>query len=214
MSSTPFTHGFRRDPVARAAPEAIVVLLQDRGVSATQLVPILTRWAAAVPTTAFIVLDGIAHDHARMVDRGVRQLQPLVEQQLRACRVHDDQVVLVGFGHGATLGLHMVLHHGLACAGILAIAAQPTRPNLRSPDGNLKVRLIDCVEGDGVAHGTMRDVVAALTAHGLNARGVSLAGSKFSDEAVRLGGAYLVELVATAQRRHRSKIDWESSHAR
>jgi hypothetical protein len=61
-----------------------------------------------------------------------------------------------------------------------------------------KVRLIACV-GDE-AHSSLRDDVALLTARGIDTRGVVLSGSGLSQEAIRHGGAYLVELVATAQR--------------
>jgi len=59
----------------------------------------------------------------------------------------------------------------------------------------------------------LRDAVAWLTARGLDTRGVVLAGSPMSDEAIRHGGAYLVELVATAQRAKRFHVNLESSHA-
>jgi hypothetical protein len=61
-----------------------------------------------------------------------------------------------------------------------------------------KVRLIACL-GDA-AHSSLRDDVALLTARGIDTRGVLLSGSGLSQEAIRHGGAYLVELVATAQR--------------
>jgi hypothetical protein len=57
------------------------------------------------------------------------------------------------------------------------------------------------------------DLVAQLTTRGIDARGILLGGSALSDEAIRHGGAYLVELVATAQRGDHLHVNRESSHA-
>jgi hypothetical protein len=51
------SHGFRLDPIAKGSPEALVILLHEFGVSAAM--PVAARWAASVPTTAFIALEGI-----------------------------------------------------------------------------------------------------------------------------------------------------------
>src|SRR5260370_26555967 len=114
MTWTRFSHGLRLDPIAGGAPEALVVLLQDLGAGAATLTLVAARWAAAVPTTAFIALDRIAQrdpppTHTTL-DRASRHLAPLLEHQLRARRLDAGRLVLVGFGHGGTLALHMVLH--------------------------------------------------------------------------------------------------------
>jgi phospholipase/carboxylesterase len=93
-----FSHGFRLDPIAKGSPQALVVLLHELGTSAAMLTPLAARWAATVPTTAFIALDGIEpvdtpsfelHQHTmadpdgrtevRAVDRMARRLQPSLE---------------------------------------------------------------------------------------------------------------------------------------
>lgn len=210
MTWTQLSHGLQLDPIAGGSPEALVVLLHDYGASPSGLTPVAARWATSVPTTAFIALDGtqqlrpypLEHDAsaAALLDRATRLLAPLLEQQLRSRRLEADRLVLVGFGLGGTLALHMVLHGAQSSAGVLAFAAQMLRPLPRSLRVDHKVRLIVC-GGDGDAgHGGLRDVVASLTARGIDTRGVMLAGSVLSDAAVRHGGAYLVELVATAQR--------------
>ena len=107
---------------------------------------------------------------------------------------------MVGFGLGGTLALHMVLHGAQSCAGVLAFAAQLVRPLPRILRVDRKIRLVACAEDGDAGHGRLRDLVASLTAHGIDARGVVLAGPVLSDAAVRHGGDYLVELVATAQR--------------
>jgi predicted esterase len=210
MSWIRFSHGFRLDPIAGGSPEALVVLLHDVGAGAATLAPVAARWAAAVPTTTFIALDGTQQLHpyplehgasaAALLDRATQLLAPLLERQLRSRRLEADRLVLVGFGLGGTLALHMALHGAQSCAGVLAFAAKLVRPPPRILRVDHKVRLIAYGGDSDGGHGTLRDVVAALTARGVDTRGVVLAGPILSDAAVRHGGAYLVELVATAQR--------------
>jgi predicted esterase len=211
MSWVRFAHGFRLDPIAKGSPEALVVLLHDAGAGAATFTPVADRWAAAVPTTAFIAFDGIDHrdppdaaDAPIVLDRASRHLEPLLEHALCSRRLDASRLVLVGFRHGGSLALHMVLHRGRSCAGALAVAAQGWRPLARILGVDQKVRLIACAGDGGGDHGGLRDVVARLTARGIDARGCVLAGRALSDAAIRHGGAYLVELVATAQR-HRGR---------
>jgi predicted esterase len=264
MTWVQFSHGFRLDPVAKGSPEAVVVLLRDVGDSAAEVTPVAARWATTVPTTAFIVLDGITQldplscglpPHTMLdldacveptvLDRATRHLEPLLENQLRSCQLDASRLVLVGFGYGGTLALHLLLRQGWSCAGVLAFAAKLTRPLPRILRVDYKVRLIEfvgefpdkpavlpvyncasprlvgmpptgalsCVGDRHIDHSSLRDDVALLTARGIDTRGVLLAGSALSLEAIRHGGAYLVELVATAQRGDRLHIDRESSDA-
>jgi predicted esterase len=222
-----FSQGFRLDPIAEEPPKALVVLLHEFGASAAM--PVAGRWAASVSTTAFIALEGLEpvgvssfelqHTRADLdgrtdvatLDCVAQRLQPLLEQQLRSSRLDASQLVLVGFGYGGTAALHLLLRQGWSCAGVLAFAATLTRPLPRGLRVDYKIRLIDCAQ-EGRTHNILRDVVASLTARGIDARGVLLAGSALSDEAIRHGGSYLVELVATAQRGNRFHVDWENSH--
>lgn len=231
MSWIQFSHGLRRDPIAKGSPEALVVLLHDVGDSAATLTPIAARWATAVPTTAFIVLDGIeqldlpacgppphtildldAAAEPTELDRATQHLNPLLKHQLRSCRLDASQLVLVGFGYGGTLALHLLLRQGRSCAGVLAFAAKLRRPLPRILRVDHKVRLIGYVEDCQVAHSSLRDVIALLSARGIDTRGVLLTGSALSDEAIRHGGAYLVELVATAQWGDRFHVDRKRHH--
>lgn len=232
MTWMQFSLGLRRDPIAKGSPEALVVLLHDLGATAATLTPIAARWATTVPTTAFIALDGI-EQHApalydlpprttldldasavtTVLDRAARHLEALLDRQSRACRLDASRLVLVGFGYGGTLALHLLLRHGWSCAGVLAFAAKLARPLPRILRVGYKLRLIECVGAGHIGHSSLRDVVASLTARGIDTRGVLLTGSALSDEAIRHGGAYLVELVATAQRGDRFHVDRESSHA-
>jgi predicted esterase len=216
VSWTPFSHGLRLDPIGEGSPAALVALLSDLDASAATLAPIAARWAASVPTTAFVALEaiepfvsspdgratrtpGAEPEDPVMLDRAARRLEPLLERQLRAYRLDASRLVLVGFGYGGTLALHLVLRHGWRCAGVLAFAAKLARPLPRLISVRHKVRLIGRLGDDDFGPGSLREIVAPLSACGIDARGVLLAGSALSDEAVRHGGAYLVELVATAQ---------------
>jgi predicted esterase len=227
MSWMSFGRRPRRDPIV---PEALVVLLHDLGASAATLTPIAARWSATVPTTAFIAIDGIEQLHVRacdlplaagasaesepmLLDRAACNLEALLEHQLRSRRLDGNRLVLAGFGHGGTLALHLLLHRSWRCAGILAFAPQMVRPLPRILRIDCKVRLIDCVADGQTDHSSLRDDVALLSARGIDTRGVLLSGAPLSEETIRHGGAYLVELVATAQRGDRFHVSRESSHA-
>lgn len=207
-----FSHAVRRDPLAGGPAEAVVVLLHDFGGSAEALAAKTERWATAVPTTAFVALAGHERPPASPdaagrdtlnLESATRDLAPILDQQLRSYRLAASRVVLVGFGYGGALALYLALHRGWNCAGVLAYGAKVIRPLPRTILGDPKVRLIECVDDGHIGYASVRDLVMLLTAHGLDARGVLLGGPPLSDAALRHGGAYLVELVATAQGRSR-----------
>src|SRR5260370_583557 len=157
-----FSHGFRLDPIVKGSPKALVVLLHESGTSSAMLTPEAARWAPTVPTAAFIALEGIEpvdspsfelHQHTmtdldgraevRALDRVARGLQRVLEQQLRYCRLDASQLVLVGFGYGGTVALHLLLRQSWSCAGVLAFAATLTAPLPRSLRADHKIRLIE-----------------------------------------------------------------------
>jgi predicted esterase len=232
MSWMQFSGGMRLNPPAAGSPEALVILLHDIRGSAATLASEAARWTTMVPTTAFVAFDGVERPEAAAVDCppassgssgsqlngldiAARDLEPLLAQQLRFFDIDASRVVLVGFGYGGALALHLVFHHGWSCAGVLAYATSLIRPLPRSPRAaHVKVRLIECI-GDGhVGYSSVRDLVGLFTDHGIDARGVLLAGPVFSTASIRHGGAYLVELVATAQRGGRFPSHPEIPHAR
>jgi predicted esterase len=209
MDWVPFSHGVWLHPIAKGPPEALVVVLPDFGACAGTLNTVAERWAAAVPRAAFIVLD----TSEQRDPRAPRPLGPLLGQQLRSRRLDASRLVLVGFGYGGTLALHLSLHQDWSCAGVLAFTAELMRPLPRLLAVNHKIRLIASPADGPVNHLSLRDMVASLIGRGIDTRGVTIAGSALSDEAIRHGGAYLVELVATAQRGNRFHIDRETRHA-
>ena len=222
MSWMQFSRGVRLDPMGTRSPEALVVLLHDIGGSAASLAAKLARWATMVPATAFVALEGAERPEAipeaiadppepgaspfaaqtepTGLDLAARQLAGLLGAQLRDYRLDASALVLVGFGYGGTLALHLALRHGWRSAGVLAYGAKVIRPVPKALKVGAKVRLIECLGDRDVGYGNVRDTVALLTERGIDTRGVLLAGSVFTDAAIRHGGAYLVELVATAQR--------------
>jgi phospholipase/carboxylesterase len=195
-----FSRGHWLDPVAEGAPEAVAVLLHGPDDASATVLDVAARWAPAVPTTAFVVLDAIepvdllAGPGPLLLDPIARQLQPVL------ARLDGSRLVLVGFSHGGTVALHLVLRHGSRCAGVLAFAPRLMETLPRALRIDAKIRLIDSPKHHRAGDVELRDAIAALAARGIDARGVLLSGAILSDEAVRHGGAYLAELIATAQR--------------
>lgn len=220
-------HGNRLDPIAGGSPEAIVAVLHDLGQSTATVLAVAERWAASVPTTSFIVFDSIeqidppscggqwrplldleAGAEPLVLDRVVRHLEPLLAP------LDASRLVLVGFRHGATVALHLVLRHGWSCAGVLAFSPLLRQRLPRCLRIDTKIRLIESAESPHVGHADLRDAVSSLAARGVDARGVVLAGAILSDEGVRHGCAYLGELIATVQRAERFHVlDQETQHA-
>jgi hypothetical protein len=225
MSWLQFPDGLQLNPDTTRSPEALVVLLADAGTTAETLVPIAQRWGAAVPMTAFVALEALdpvaasscgpsdGDSDPALLDRATQHLEPLLEQELRFHHLDASRLVLVGFRYGGTLALHLVLHQGWSCAGVLAFTARPVRPLPPILRIGRKIRLIESVPTGPIARNHLCDLVAQLTTRGIDARGILLGGSALSDEAIRHGGAYLVELVATAQRGDHLHVNRESSHA-
>jgi predicted esterase len=217
MPGTLFSQEFRLNPVAKGSPKALVVLLRDPGTWIEAVAAVAARWAASVPAAAFVALDGIRQIEPTSevvrstiadprngakpdwLDRAGRSLVPLVAQELRARRLDASQLVLVGFGSGGTLALHLVLRQGWSSAGVLAFAPALKDPLPRSVRRSPKIRLIDSAGNSSGAHAGARDVVSLLVARGVDVRRIRLSGPMLSEEAIRHGALYLAELVATAQ---------------
>jgi len=215
-----------RDRIAKRPPESLVVLLHDPDASVAWVTSMAARWSVTVPNTTFIALDGLeqlsassgdatpeANDAPGSLNIAAQRLETLLDRQLHSHRIDRARLVLVGFGYGGTIALHLLLRRSWTCAGILAIAAHLARPLPRVLRIDCKVRLIDCAVQGQIHHGRLRDDVALLNARGIDARGVVLSAAPLADETVRHGGAYLVELVATAQRSNGNHVNRESSHA-
>jgi predicted esterase len=229
MHGTQFTEGFQLNPIAKGSPKALVLLLQDFGTSqdpATSvetLTAVAARWAVSVPAAAFIALGAIeraqqtsdvvrstivepgSSTEPEWLDRAARSLAPLVAQELRARRLDASRLVLVGFGSGGNLALHMVLRQRWSCSGVLAFAPTLTDLLPRTVRRNHKIRLIDSAGNSSGAHAGARDVASILVDRGIDVRRVRLGGAMLSEEAIRHGALYLAELVATAQ--------WGGRHA-
>src|SRR5258706_15737213 len=77
-----FPRGHWLDPIATGTPAAVAVLLHGPGHATDTMLGVAARWAAIVPTTAFVVLDAIVPvDRADLVtplllDRVAQPLLP------------------------------------------------------------------------------------------------------------------------------------------
>jgi hypothetical protein len=194
-----FSHGFRLDPIAKTPPEALVVLVSDIEMSAEVLTSLAERWATTIPTTAFIVLETAGQSRVSSLDRMTQQLDSLLKQQLRTYGLDASRLVLVGFGYGGTVALHLLLHKGCCCAGIITFASDLALPLPKHFSMNCKLRLI-CMEDHKGMRNTLSKAVEFLSKQGVDARIALLNSPLLSDESIRHGGSYLVELVATAHR--------------
>jgi predicted esterase len=220
MEWTAFSGGHRLGPLAGDLPDAVVVLLHDLGEPTETLLSVAASWAETAPTTAFVAFDSLEQRHPppaggqwpTMLDvdadaepgalnRIARHLTQMIAEQQRAWRLDDRQIVLVGFRQGATAALHVVLHHGWSCAGVLAFSPKLPQALPRIIPIGPKLRIIESVETSRVSYAKLRDIVASLAVRGIDARGVVLDGALLSAEAIRYGGAYLVGLIAAAQHR-------------
>jgi predicted esterase len=220
MAWKQFSQGYRLNPAAKGSPETLVVLLDDPEASARMLMPAASLWAAAVPTAAFVAFDGLpaelegegAQQSSAKLERAARHLEPLLVQELNACHLGIGQLVLVGVAAGATLALHLCLLRGWECGGVLGLDAKLERPLPVLPRNGNKVRLIVTAKPDDPGHARLRDLTTSLTSRGIDTRGVVLPGPLLSDETVRHGASYLVELVATAHRRGRLRTQSGAGH--
>jgi predicted esterase len=217
MPGTLFSPGFRLNPVAKGSPKALVLLLRDAGTAIETVASVAARWAASVPAAAFVAFESIRQIEPpsevvrstiadprngadpNWLDRGGRSLVPLVAQELRARRLDASQLVLVGFGSGGTLAVHLVLNQGWSSAGVLAFASTLIDPPPRAVRRNPKIRLIDSAVNSSGAHTGAGDLASVLVDRGIDVRRVRLGGPVLSEEAIRHGALYLAELVATAQ---------------
>ncbi|HVJ32666.1 MAG TPA: hypothetical protein VND94_06065 [Terriglobia bacterium] len=229
MTWLQFSHGLWQAPSAEQSPKVLAVLLHDATNTIASLTTAVTRWAPNLIATTFIApteaelpqptANGLSPsmpasevpEKPGEVERAARLAAPQLERQLRFYHLDASRLVLVGFGHGGRLALHLLLQG--RCAGALTFAARLTRPLPRIGEISGKVRLVEYAGADHSGYSGMRNVMTSLVARGVDARGVVLGGAGLSDEAIRHGGAYLCELVATAQRSHRFRGDGESAGA-
>ena len=206
MSGTQYSQDMIVGPAAEGAPEVLAVLLHDRGVSRQTARSVAARWAAAVPTTAFLIPacsdedgHGTAPD-AALLDAEARRLMPLIVRYLRAYRLDPSRLVLIGCGLGGTLALHLGLRRGLAEAGLLAFAATLTDALWPAGRTTGKVRIIACAEAQEAARTRLGAFMDELIGRSVDVRGVAFDRATERKAMLRLGGAYLAELVATAHR--------------
>jgi hypothetical protein len=205
-------------PAAGGVPEVLAVLLHDRVVARQTARGVAARWAAGVPSTAFLIPaccdygEFRAVPDAAVLDAEARRLMPLIVQYLYAYHLDARRLVLIGCGLGGTLALYLGLRRGLAQAGLLAFAAGLT--DALCPTGRTtgKVRIIACADTREPALSRLGPFMDQLNRRGINVRGVAMDRRSERQAMLRLGGAYLAELVATAH--HDADTRWAAYSSR
>ena len=222
MTWTKAFPGFRLDPIAEGAPDALVVLLHEPAATDATLTNVASCWAPMMPTTAFIAVerngafalpdDGFdssagTDPRAQLItlDHAARRLETLIRQHARTFGIEARRLVLAGFGSGGTLALWLSMREAWHGAGVLAIGARLALPFPQPRADAGKIRLIECLPGKSGSSSALPDAVALFRARGIDVRGAVLTASCLSDDAARHGGAYLAELVATAQQGVRAR---------
>jgi hypothetical protein len=163
----------------------LVALLPDQAGEAAKLRDVAALWAAPLPNAAFMVFE-------RLDDLDVSLAATLDLVGLRPCRL-----LLVGFGRGAEIGLSVAFKSAECCAGVVAYVASPASIARLTPDSReTKIRLIGDKEGEPGER--LSDAIHHMVALGIDARGIELSGDGLTRAAIRLGGAYLTELSASA----------------
>ena len=192
------------DPVAQGAPEVLAILLHDKCLSAETARAVAVRWAKAVPTTAFLIVESPATvpdgaDDAAALDRVARLLLPVIGRHLRAFRLGLNRLVLIGCGEGGTLALHFGLRDGFWQAGVLAIAPRLNSDLARTGRTSGKIRIIAYTEDREPGDSTLGEFMGFLIGRSIDVRGAVMTELAERNVVLRLGGSYLAELVATAQ---------------
>src|ERR1700761_1916647 len=101
MNGTQHSHEMIVGPAANVAPEVLAVLLHDRAVSRQTARSVAARWAATVPTTAFLIPACGDHDvsgsvaYAPVLDGEARRLMPLIIRYLDSYRLDPSRLVLI-----------------------------------------------------------------------------------------------------------------------
>jgi hypothetical protein len=193
----------RHRPLARTA---LVTVLHSSG--GTGLADDLVRaWAPAVPAAAMstmLVASG---------GGGIAETLAQIGRRLGEAGLDASSLVLAGIGGGEETALQLAFGQpALACAGVVACgdSLPPLRVLRGRPEaGRAKLRLVWTADDPLFCAAALGDLLRCLRAAGLDAAGAVLqrqdgplrqadGRQPSSLPLVRLGGAYLAELVAVA----------------
>jgi hypothetical protein len=169
------------------SPELLVAVLASPQASPLDLRTIAADWARSLPSSAFVVFE-------ILTDIGTRLAAALSRLGLPASRL-----LLVGIGDGGTVCLNIAFQAAPISIGVLIYDPQPhllTPPASVNPKA--KVRLVGFRRDDPMSYDLLGALVRRLRALSIDAQAAELAEPGLTQPAVRLGGAYLTELSASA----------------
>ena len=189
------------DPVHTQAAMAVVLHPYDAGHAAFTL---LRAWRPVVPAAALSALTVDARN-------GTAQASDAILHQLERSGLSPSRLVLAGVAGGQDAALQLAFGPAaIGCAGVLALGdGLPPLGVLggRAAEGRPKLRLAWTADDPLFCAAAMGSLLRCLRAAGLDAQGSVLAradpaarevGGDPPPALVRLGSAYLAELVAVA----------------
>jgi hypothetical protein len=185
-------------------PEALVILLSSAELASEACERLAEAWRSRLPAVTFVAPGA---DVIGAKDPGVSpRLLALIASELVRADLTPERLVLVCLGEAGSLGLRLATSGDQPCSGLLAIAEEFS-PEPKSTDLNgLKLRLL-CYGGAslGRPRPSVRELVRELEARGADIRASALddAADLLAPSVIRLGGAYLADLVASALSRQR-----------
>lgn len=186
------------------AQMALVVVLYQAG--AEQLALKLVRaWAPTVPAAILSTLH-IAEEG------GTEEAWGEVSSRLGRAGLDLSRLVLAGVGRAQDMALQLAFGQAAGCTGVLACGSllPPLAALARQPlPGRPKLRLVWTADDTLFSAAALGDLLRCLRVSGLDAQGAVLpravrlatelgGGPAFDLPLVRLGGAYVAELVAVA----------------
>jgi hypothetical protein len=179
-------------PVAETVPDALVVLLAGADADNAMASLLMQAWAPRLPQAVFVILSS---QHVGPAD-GQIQTCRRISMELAKHNLAENRLVLVGIDAGSTLVLELV-HESLQPCGLLAIADGFPSTSWGAKLDGLKIRLIQ-YGGERDVVPPLMDVVHHMEKSGADVRAARVESSATTPAVLRLGGAYLAELVAVA----------------
>ncbi len=184
----------RREPSrGNAAPRVLVCLLASTVHLQTEMRRIGEAWQLHMPRAEFVVITEPSE-----VERPESEVAAALTERC----LSTERLLLVAHGAGARRMLALIFsNRRRICRGILAYGACPLPPLPGSCSGRgIQLRLIEGDDAGLDETGPLAASVRALQLRDFDVRAGTLPGSveRLTADAVRLGGAYLGDMVATS----------------
>jgi hypothetical protein len=180
-------------PGASAPPNVLIGLLANATWTPSQMLRLAEAWRARLPQAAFATVESAATpDH----------LRSCLADRLATAGLPPARLLLVGIGASARQALALAFAHPRRiCRGILAFGACPLPDIPANCDGTgMQIRLIEGHEGRHVEDDLLGNIVRELQGRRFDVRAAMIVPSAVlvTPDAVRLGGAYIADMVATS----------------